>query len=259
MALRSISLVLTAICLLAGVAAPHALAEPVAVPVVRPVLVAQIPHDPNAYTEGLELDGGTLYEATGLAGKSDLREVDPNTGVVRRAVPLPGNYFSEGITVVGDRIWQLTYQNGVALEWDKATLTLLREVPVPPDLGWGICPVGDRLVVSDGTGRLRFVEPGTLEEVGSVDVTRDGNGVTGLNELDCVDGQVWASLWPSDEIARIDPTTGKVNLVADMSGLFAGQDRTVEQVFSGIAHVSGDEFLVDAKKWPSMYRVRIDG
>ena len=194
-------------------------AEPGAVPVVQPTVLAQIPHDPNAYTEGFELDGDTLYEATGLVGKSELRDVDPETGTVRRAVPLPSGYFGEGITVVGDRIWQLTYRDGVAIEWDKASLTPLREVPVSGD-GWGLCRDGGRFIRSDGTGRLRFHDLATFAESGGVTVTRDGREVTGLNELECVDGQVWASLWPTDEIARIDPTSGAVNLVVDMSGLW---------------------------------------
>jgi glutamine cyclotransferase len=238
-----------------------ALADPSStspVPVVTPTVLAEIPHDPDAYTEGLEIDGGTLYEATGEVGKSQLRELDPNTGAVLRSVPIPSNYFGEGITVVGDRIWQLTYVDGVAIEWDKATFTPLREVPVSGQ-GWGLCRDGDRFIRSDGTGRLRFHDLTTFAETGGVTVTRDGQPVSGLNELDCVNGQVWASLWPSDEIARIDPATGQINLVADMSGLWHFGDRSIGQVFSGIAHVSGEEFLVDGKDWPSMFRVRIPG
>jgi glutaminyl-peptide cyclotransferase len=232
-------------------------AEPAAVPIVQPTVLAQIPHDPGAYTEGFELDGDTLYEGTGLVGKSELRAVDPETGAVRRAVPLPADYFGEGITVVGDRIWQLTYQDGVAIEWDKASLTPLREVPVSGD-GWGLCHDGDRFIRSDGTGRLRFHDLATFAESGGVTVTRDGREVTGLNELECVDGQVWASLWPTDEIARIDPTSGAVNLVVDMSGLWRFGERSNGQVLSGIAHVDGQEFLVDGKNWPATFRVRID-
>jgi glutamine cyclotransferase len=232
-------------------------AEAGAVPVVQPTVLAQIPHDPNAYTEGFELDGDTLYEATGLVGKSELRDVDLETGAVRRAVPLPSGYFGEGITVVGDRIWQLTYRDGVAIEWDKSSLTPLREVPVSGD-GWGLCRDGDRFIRSDGTGRLRFHDLATFVESGGVTVTRDGREVTGLNELECVDGQVWASLWPTDEIARIDPTSGAVNLVVDMSGLWRFGARSNNQVLSGIAHVEGQEFLVDGKQWPATFRVRID-
>lgn len=229
------------------------------VTVVEPTVLAEVPHDPGAYTEGFEFDGpDTLYEATGEVGKSQLRELDPNTGAVRRSVPLPSNYFGEGITVVGDRIWQLTYKDGVAIEWDKATFTPLREVPVSGQ-GWGLCRDGDRLIRSDGTGRLHFHDPATFAETGGVTVTRDGQAVTGLNELECVGGQVWGSLWPGDEIARIDPASGKINLVADMSGLWQFGDRSIRQVLSGIAYVGGEEFLVDGKEWPAAFRVRIPG
>ena len=253
-------LALVTAVLLAGAATPSAGAEPLsagAVPVVQPTVLAEIPHDPDAYSEGLEMDGPALYEATGLVGRSELRQVDPNTGVVLRSAPLPAAYFGEGIAVVGDTIWQLTYQDGVAIEWDKATFTIRGEVPVTGE-GWGLCRDGDRFVRSDGSGVLRFHDLSTFAETGTVAVTREGREVNGLNELDCVDGQVWASLWPSDEIARIDPATGEVNLVADMSSLWRFGDRSVAQVFSGIAHLDGQEFLVSGKDWPAMFRVRID-
>ena len=226
-------------------------------PVVVPQVVATVPHDPAAYSEGLEFDGPVLYEATGEVGKSQLREVDPVTGRVIRSADLPPTYFGEGIAVVGDRIWQLTYKNGVAIEWDKASFTPIREVPVDVG-GWGLCFDGNRLVSSDGTDRLFFHDPGTFAETGSVAVTRDGQPVGGLNELDCVDGQVWAAAWPDDQFVRIDPATGMVNLVLDVSGLWQSGNRTARQVVSGIAHISGQEFLISGKDWPSSYRVRID-
>ena len=235
-------------------AAPTAQAEPI--PAVQPVVLAVIPHDTAAYTEGLELDGSVLYEGTGMAGSSQMRELDPGKGAVRRAVAIPGDYFGEGITVVGDRIWELTYRDGVAVEWDKATFTPLREVPVAGE-GWGLCRDGDRLISSDGTDRLRFHDIANLAETGAIGVTRDGAPVTGLNELECVDGQVWANVWPTDNIVRIDPATGWVNVVVDASGLWSSGRRANTQVLSGIAHIDGDEFYLTGKYWPSMFRVRI--
>jgi glutaminyl-peptide cyclotransferase len=244
-----------------GATAPNVAAEPDpgqgAVPVIQPTVLAEIPHDPDAYTEGFEMVGDTLYEATGLIGRSELREVDPATGAVRRAVPLPDNYFGEGITVVDDSIWQLTYQDDVAMEWDRDTLTLRREIPLPGE-AWGLCHDGGRFIVSDGSGTLRFYDRTTFDGTGEITVTRGGQEVSGLNELECVDGQVWASLWPTDEVARIDPATGAVNLVVDMSGLWHFGERSRAQVFSGTAHIGGDEFLVTGKNWPAMFRVRID-
>jgi glutamine cyclotransferase len=243
-----------AILAAAVTAAPTAQAQPI--PVVQPVVLAVIPHDTAAYTEGFELDGSTLYEGTGLAGQSQLRELDPANGAVRRAVPIPDDYFGEGITVVSDRIWELTYQDGVAVEWDKRTLTPVREVPFAGE-GWGLCRDGDRLISSEGSDRLRFHDIANLAEIGGVNVTRDGQPVIGLNELECVDGQVWANVWPTDTIVRIDPATGSVNVVLDASSLRSPDVNKTGQVLSGIAHIGGDEFLLTGKNWPSMFRVRI--
>jgi glutaminyl-peptide cyclotransferase len=237
--------------------APIAHAQPDTIPVVKPIVLAEIPHDPAAYTEGFEIDGSSLYEGTGMAGQSQLRELDPVTGAVRRAVAMPRNYFGEGITVAGDRIWQLTYRDGIAVEWDKATLAPLREVPVNGE-AWGLCRDGDRLIRSDGTERLRFHDIATFAETGAVNVTRDGQPVTGLNELECVNGQLWANVWPTDNIVRIDPATGSVNVVVDASGLWPGGRRTNAHVLSGIAHIDGQEFLLTGKYWPSTFRVRLD-
>ena len=236
-----------------GAAAPNA--DSGDVPVIRPEVLEELPHDPAAFTQGLELSDGTLYEGTGREGESEIRALDPVTGAVRAASPLPASYFGEGIAVVDDRIWQLTWQDGVAIEWDRATLQPRREVPVDGE-GWGLCQDGARLVRSDGTDRLHFHDPGDLAETGSVAVTLDGAPVHELNELECVGGRVWANVWQTDRIVRIDPATGVVDLVVDAAGLldprYAGAD-----VLNGIAHVSGDEYLLTGKLWPATYRVRL--
>ncbi|MGE2817984.1 glutaminyl-peptide cyclotransferase [Mycobacterium heidelbergense] len=222
-----------------------------------PTVLAQIPHDPSAFTEGIEIGGANLYESTGLWGHSQLRELDPATGALRRSVSLPPDYFGEGIAIVGDRIWQLTYRNGIAIEWDKDTLTVIREVPMSGE-GWGLCSDGRRLVQSDGTCRLRFRNAADFVETGSVTViTRTGEQLNGLNGLACVDGQVWANIFPTDQIVRIDLATGLVTAVVDASGLLPGP-RTQGQVLNGIAHVDGQIFLLAAKWWPFMFRVRFD-
>lgn len=249
-ALRS---VLTSVVLAGTVtAAPVAWAEPV--PVIEPTVVAVVPHDPGAYSEGLEFDGPDLYEATGEVGKSELRQVDPVTGAVLRSAPLPNDYFGEGIAVVGDSIWQLTYRDGVAIEWDKASFTPRREVPVQGQ-AWGLCHDGTRFIDSDGSDLLRFRDESTFAETGSIRVTRDGRPVSGLNELECVDGQVWAAAWPDDTFVRIDPGTGVVNLVADVSKLWPAEQRNSRLVVSGIAHIAGAEYLISGKEWPQSYRV----
>ncbi|HYH30262.1 MAG TPA: glutaminyl-peptide cyclotransferase [Pseudonocardia sp.] len=257
---RAASLALGVLVLVAagcGAAAPAPHEAPVgSVERLRPTVLAEIPHDPEAFTQGLELGpDGALYEGTGLAGRSQLRELDPETGAVRRAAPLPGELFGEGITVVGDRIWQLTWKDGVALEWDRGDFTLLRQVPIEGE-GWGLCLDGDRLVRSDGTDRLRFHDPATFAETGSVAVTLDGEPVTELNELECVDGQVWANVWQTDRIVRIDPTDGRVTAVVDASGLLDAERRADADVLNGVAALGDGEYLLTGKLWPVTFRVR---
>jgi len=226
------------------------------IPVLRPEVLAEVPHDPSAYTQGLELHEGTLYEGTGLEGRSQLRVLDPATGEVQRAESLPGQLFGEGIAVAGDRIWQLTWQDGVVLEWDRATLTLRQQLPLDGE-GWGLCNDGTRLVRSDGTDRLRFHDPVTFAETGSVTVTIDGEPVTQLNELECVDGQVWANVWPSDVLVRIDPASGQVTAAVDAAGLLDPEQRAnADAVLNGIAALGNDEYLLSGKLWPVSFRVR---
>jgi len=226
------------------------------IPVLRPEVLAEVPHDPSAYTQGLELHEGTLYEGTGLEGRSQLRVLDPATGEVQRAESLPGQLFGEGIAVAGDRIWQLTWQDGVVLEWDRATLTLRQQLPLDGE-GWGLCNDGTRLVRSDGTDRLRFHDPVTFAETGSVTVTIDGEPVTQLNELECVDGQVWANVWPSDVLIRVDPASGQVTAAVDAAGLLDPEQRAnADAVLNGIAALGNDEYLLSGKLWPVSFRVR---
>lgn len=222
---------------------------------LRVQVLAEQPHDPAAFTQGLELDGGVLYEGTGLAGRSQLRELDPATGAVRRSAALPDGLFGEGVTVAGPRIWQLTYTEGVALEWDRASLTLLRRVPTAGQ-GWGLCFDGTRLVRTDGSARLRFHDTATFAETGGVDVTLDGQPLPELNELECVDGTVWANVWRTDRIVAIDPASGRVTAVVDASGLLTAAERRSTDVLNGIAAAGPGEFLLTGKLWPTTFRVR---
>lgn len=225
------------------------------VQVLRPVTIAEIEHDRGAFTEGLQRYGDVLYESTGLEGRSQLRMLDLGTGAVRRSVPLPGAMFGEGIAVVGDTIWQLTWRDGVALQWDRNTMTLVGQVPISGE-GWGLCSDGTRLVRSDGSDRLTFHDPATFAVLGTVSVTADGRPVTQLNELECVDGEVWANVWHSDQILRIDPRNGTVGAVVDATGLLEPDKRAGVDVLNGITALDGNEFLLTGKLWPSLYRVR---
>ncbi|MFE9129469.1 glutaminyl-peptide cyclotransferase [Streptomyces sp. NPDC003328] len=215
-----------------------------------------LPHDREAFTEGLEIVAGTLYESTGLAGRSSMRAGPPGRKPgVRTALPAP--LFGEGISVVGRTLWQLTWRNGIAIERDARTLAELRRVPYP-DEGWGACLQRDRhrLVTSDGSARLAFRDPGTLASRGEVTVTEEGRPVTGLNELECVGTAVYANVLPTDRILRIDPATGAVTASIDASGLLHDDEIVEGSVLNGVAAVPGtDQFLVTGKFWPRMFRV----
>lgn len=225
-------------------------------------VLQRIPHDSKAFTQGFELVDGVLYEGTGLEGESSIRTVDPRSGAVLKKVDLPGDVFGEGITVAGDRIWQITWQDGIAFHRDRKTLAVLEQVNYQGE-GWGICHDEKRLIMSDGSDRLTFRDLDTFDVEGTVAVRDDaGEPVTRINELECVpdrDGrvQVWANIWQTDEIVRIDPGSGRVTATVDLSGLLSEADLANADVLNGIARVPGtDEFLVTGKLWPTMFRVR---
>jgi len=227
------------------------------VPVWFPEVVAEIQHDPAAFTQGLVFDGARLFESTGKLGRSQLRELDPDSGEVLRTADLPADLFGEGIAVVNDRIWQLTWRNGVAVEWDKDSFIPLRLVPVDGQ-GWGLCRDGDRLIRSDGTDRLRFHDATSFAETGSVSVTFEGEPIRRLNALESVGGHVWANVLRTDEIVRIDPSTGEVTAMVDASQLLDATRRATAEVLNGIACVGVDEFILTGKYWPAMFRVRMN-
>jgi glutamine cyclotransferase len=231
--------------------------EPTAPTKLRVHVLETVPHDTAAFTEGLEIDDGILYEGTGLEGKSDLRATDPATGRVTKKTPLPRDLFGEGITVVDDVIWQLTWQNGVAIKRDRTTFAELGRTTFTGE-GWGLCHDGRRLVMSNGTARLTFRDPDTFRETGHTEVTdADGRPVTQLNELECAGGHVYANVWKTDRIVRIDPRDGKVTATVDLAGLLPAAQRADADVLNGIAAIPGtDQFLVTGKLWPTMFRVK---
>jgi glutaminyl-peptide cyclotransferase len=217
-----------------------------------------IPHDPAAFTEGLELAGGLLYEGTGIKGSSSIRIVDPATGVVKQKAALPGDLFGEGITVVGPNLWQLTYTEGVAIQRDRSTLKELNRVSYQGQ-GWGLCydQANDRLIMSDGSDRLTFRDPRTFQPTGEVHVRADNGPVTQINELECAHDAVFANIWQTDTIVRINPASGRVGATIDAGGLLSSGERGGTDVLNGIAAIPDtDEFLVTGKYWPKMFRVR---
>jgi len=228
---------------------------------LRVEVIEVLPHDRTSFTQGLELADGVLYEGTGREGQSKMLAIDPDTGAVQHAQALPPDLFGEGITVVGDTIWQLTWQDGVAIRRDRATLAERDRADYDGE-GWGLChdraSAGTRLVMSDGTDELTFRDPATFAERGRVAVrTAGGDPVPELNELECVDGVVYANVWRTDQIVRIDPDSGRVTATVDLAGLLTDDDRAGTDVLNGIAAIPGtDEFLVTGKLWPKMFRVR---
>lgn len=224
--------------------------------------VTRRPHDTAAWTEGLLLDrSGDLYESTGLVGQSTIRQVDPMTGVVIRSAALPSNLYGEGLALIGDQFVQLTWKDGLALVWDAATFTQAGSFRYTGE-GWGLCNDGTRLVMSDGSPTLTFRDLMTFEVMGTVEVTVQGQPVYQLNELECVHGSVWANVWETPWIVRIDPATGFVTGALDTTGIITPDPSVADPgaVLNGIAYdPAGETFLLTGKRWPSMFEVRISG
>lgn len=229
-------------------------------------VVRSSPHDRRAFTEGLVLDGGRLYESTGLYGSSELREVDRRTGRVRRLRRLPPSQFGEGLALVGSRLFQLTYREGVANVFDRATFRRVGTRRYRGE-GWGLCYDGSRLVQSDGSSWLTFRDPASFRVLGRVQVVVRGPAraraglaagtVRFLNELECVGARVYANVWHTDLIVEIDPATGRVTAVIDASGLLAEDERDGVDVLNGIAFApERGTFLLTGKYWPRLFEVR---
>jgi glutaminyl-peptide cyclotransferase len=223
---------------------------------LRVDVIARRPHDRRSFTEGLVIAGGKLYEGSGLRGESTLREVDPRTGAVTREITLDDKYFGEGIAVVDDRIIQLTYQEHTALVYRLSDFRQLTTFTYDTE-GWGLCDDGTRLVMSDGTNQLYFRNRSTFAVIGRVSVTNNGVPLDQLNELECVDGQVYANVWQTDTIVRIDPATGNVTAEIDAAGLLSPTEISGVDVLNGIAYdPSTKTFLLTGKYWPTLFEVR---
>jgi glutaminyl-peptide cyclotransferase len=237
--------------MLAGCATRHSTAEQLHVQVL-----ATLPHDTSMYTEGLEIHDGVLYESSGLVGQSRVRATALSRAAMLREATLPAPLFGEGLTVTDARLWQLTWANGVAIERDPATLAQRRQVTYHGE-GWGLCHDGHQLVMSDGSDRLTFRDPVTFAPSGQLAVRLDGEPVRQLNELECAGGVIWANVFQTDRILRINPSTGVVTGVVDASGLLSTQPQSTGDVLNGIAAIPDtDEFLVTGKHWPLLFRVR---
>lgn len=224
---------------------------------LRLEVVAIHPHDPRAFTQGLVWSKGRLFESTGLVGASSLREVDLESGTVLRQVDLEFPLFGEGLALVGDELIQLTWQDQRVLRWRVADFAPSGENRFEGE-GWGLCFDGTSLISSDGTNRLALRDPETFAVKRSVAVTDRGRPLHSLNELECVDGSVWANVYGTERIVRIDPRSGRVTGEVDASGLLRRGEATKADVLNGIAWVpERGTFLLTGKLWPSMFEVRL--
>jgi len=222
----------------------------------RVEVLASHPHDRGAFTQGLLLHGDSLFESTGLNGSSTVREVEPSSGRVLRSVPLPQELFGEGLAQVDDRLVQLTWTSGIARIYELASFDLVGELHYQGE-GWGLCHDGKRFVMSNGSDRLTFRDEDSFAETGSVAVTLDGRPLTQLNELECVEGKVYANVWRTNSIVEIDPATGAVTASIDASGLLSDAERPGTDVLNGIAYDPAHQsFYLTGKLWPRLFEVR---
>lgn len=224
----------------------------------RVKVLAEHPHDPSAFTQGLLFDGDTLLESTGQYGTSSVRRVEPETGAVLLSTPLDPGLFGEGLAKLGDRLYQLTWQAGLAVVYDAESL-LPVDQRVYGGEGWGLTVHGDRLLMSDGSSRLVYRDPESFEITGTIEVTLDGKPLEKLNELEVVGEVVYANIWQEDWIARIDLASGRVTAVIDAAPLRPSAMRRRAGVLNGIAHDPRDgTFWLTGKYWPVMYQVTFE-
>ena len=221
-------------------------------------IVNTYPHDPNAFTQGLIYLDGFLYESTGLYEQSSLRKVNLETGDVLRQVNLPREYFAEGLTEWDQTLIQLTWLEETGFVYDRKDFRLVGQFTYATP-GWGITQDGNRLIMSDGTATLYFLDAETFQVVDRVVVTDGGEPIGNLNELEFIRGEVFANIWQTDEIIRINPGTGEVKGWIDLRGLLPEDRRTPEtDVLNGIAYDPGeDRLFVTGKRWPDLFEIRL--
>jgi glutamine cyclotransferase len=245
-------------CLLLA-CAPVTTAQRRPAPVQSYKVIATFPHDTTSFTQGLVFADGELYESTGLNGESTLRRVDLKTGRTLQRIDVPKQYFAEGLALVGDELLQLTWQHKLGFVYDRKTFKQKRTFTYNSE-GWGIAYDGaSRLVMSDGSDRLTFLDPKTLKPLKTMRVQDAGRPVPNLNELEWIENEVWANVWQTDRIARINPNTGDVNAWIDLSSLFPRTQRMPPaDELNGIAYDKATRrIFITGKKWPRLYQITV--
>jgi len=220
-------------------------------------VVAVYPHDPRAFTQGLVIRGGRLYEGTGQYGASTLRRVDLATGNVEKSRSLTQEYFGEGVAVLGNKVYQITWKNGAGFVYDLDSFSVEKTFRYTGE-GWGLTDDGERLIMSDGTATIRFIDPQTFETVRELAVHDGDKPVDKLNELEFVNGEIWSNVWYDDRIARISPADGAILGWIDLSSLYPQSARGSEAVLNGIAYdATAKRLFVTGKNWPQLYEIQV--
>ncbi len=221
-------------------------------------VVNTFPHDRGAFTQGLVWEDGFLYEGTGLNGNSSLRKVELETGNVLKRHVLPGQYFGEGLTIFQDRIIQLTWRSRTAFVYDKESFELLQQFIYGTE-GWGLTHDGKRLIMSTGSSNLHFLDPSTFRYIGQINVHDERGPVGMLNELEYIEGEIYANIWKTEKIARINPDTGSVVGWIKLEGLLSADDYAQPvDVLNGIAYDDeNDRLFVTGKLWPKLFEITL--
>jgi glutamine cyclotransferase len=234
--------------------------SPDSIPVYDYEVINTYPHDTMAFTQGLIFRNGVLYEGTGLYGRSSLRKIELETGNILKIRDLPGSYFGEGITIYHDTIIQLTWRNNIGFVYiEQDTFKLIDSFPYPTE-GWGLTHDDTSLIMSDGTDTIRFLDPHTYDEIGTISVTAEGTPVEELNELEYIQNKIYANVWYSDSIAIIDPITGNVEAWLNLKGILNSIEYgRPPNVLNGIAYDSVNvRLFVTGKLWPSLFEIKVD-
>ena len=227
------------------------------VPLYTYRVVRTYPHDPNAFTQGLQFLDGVLYEGTGLNGRSSIRKVQLETGKVLQERAISPEYFGEGITVWKNDLLELTWQSHVAIVYEKATFEPKKRFSYPGE-GWGLTHDGTNLIMSDGSDELRVLDPTTFAEKRRIKVTAAGSPLRNLNELEYVKGEIFANIWQTDYVARIAPESGRVVAYIDLRGLLTPAERAKTDVLNGIAYdAARDRLFVTGKLWPKLFEINV--
>lgn len=246
------------IIILVIVAAGAILSRQTAVPVQQYTytVVNSYPHDRTAWTEGLVFQDGLFYESTGMLGQSSIRMVDPTTGKIMNVENLSPLYYGEGISILGNRIYQLTYKNRICLVYSLKAFNQTSTFTYPTE-GWGLTNNGTDLIMSDGSANLLFVDPDTFQVVKTITVRNNGVPLTNLNELEYIRGKIYANIWLTNTIAIIDPGTGDIEGMVNLTGLLPAADQQGADVLNGIAYdPSTDRIFVTGKLWPKLFEVK---